>query len=224
MAAGLALAACSKTQPSSPAPGAAPGAAPLGPPAAPAAPAADASPAAKKGSHMTADDEAVITKHYEQQGWGKPLEIIAYEHVPGMYKAVFADGADYGVVRGGKILEGKGLAAAGAYMRDAKLLAQQPDAGDLTMLLSIFEALPPVSGYASPDQFYDHATKHTQLNPKLELGAGGGKLVLHYLLPRRGGPTAQPDLATAMRWTLTIPKDYKLAWREEGTKLDTSAP
>ena len=172
---------------------------------------------------MSASDEAVIAKHYEQQGWGKPVEILTYERVPGMYKAVFSDGADYGVIRGGKLALDKGLGPAGAYMKGAKLAATQPDARDLTTLLSIFEALPPVSGYASPDQFYDHATKHTQLNPKVEWAAGGGKLVLHYLVPHKGA-VAQPNLVPVKRWTLAIPADYKLAWREEETKLDSSGP
>lgn len=215
VAVGLALAACSKTSPSTPASGSM---------AAPAA--ADASPAPKKGSRMSPADEAIITKHYEQKGWGKPLEILTFEGVPGMYKVEYSDGGDYGVVRGGKLLEGKGLDAVGAYMRDVKLLALKPAVRDLTMLLDVLGALPPIAptGYvASPDQFYNH-TKNPELNPKLELGAGGGKLVLNYLLPHRGGATPNANLRTVMRWTLAIPPDYKLSWREEETKFDVGPP
>jgi hypothetical protein len=224
----LAFAACSKTSPSTPASGsmAAPrevghgSAAPTPPPRAP-----DASPAPTKGPRMSAADEVIITKHYEKKGWGKPLEIVTFEHVPGMYAVEFSDGGDYGVIRDGKILEGKGLDAAGAYMRDVKLLTLSPSPRDLTTLLEIFGALPPLApgAYASPDQFYNY-DKHTALNPKLELGPAGGKLVLNYLVPHRGGAIANANLARVMRWTLTIPPSYKLAWREEETKFDMGSP
>ena len=229
VAAGLALAACSKTSPSTPASGStvASGGASDGAAAPPPTPppAADASAAPMKGPRMSAADEAIITKHYEQKGWGKPLEILTFEGLPGMYKAVFSDGGDYGVIRGGKLLDGKGLEAAGAYLRDVKLLAQRPAARDLTMLLDIFGALPPIApgGYAAPDQFYD-LDKHAELNPKLELGPAGGKLVLNYVLPHRGGATANANLRTVKRWTLTISPDYKLSWREEETKFDVGSP
>jgi len=175
---------------------------------------------------MSAADEATITKHYEQKGWGKPLEIVTFEHVPGMYKVEFSDGGDYGVIRGDKLLEGKGLDAAGAYMRDVKLLTLSPSARDLTTLLEIFGALPPLApgAYAAPTQFYNHTDMHTVLNPKLELGPAGGKLVLNYMVPHHGGPTANANLRRVVRWTLAIPPDYKLAWREEETKFDVSSP
>lgn len=174
---------------------------------------------------MSPADEALIAQHYEQKGWGKPLEIITFEGLPGMYKAVFSDGNDYGVVRGGKLLEAKGLDAAGAYLRDVKLLEQQPAALDLAMLLDIFGALPPIkpNSYATPDQYYNHE-KHAALNPKVELGAGGGTLVLNYMVMPRGGAPANANLRTVMRWTLTIAPDGKLAWREEETKFDVGAP
>jgi hypothetical protein len=174
---------------------------------------------------MSPADEAVITKHYEKKGWGKPLEITAFERVPGMYEAVFADGGEYGVVLHGKLLDGKGLKAAGAYMREVKLLAHQPTAHDLTTLLEIFGALPPIpaGSYATPDGFYN-LDKHPSLRPKLELAPGGGTLVLHYIVRPSGGPVANPTVRTVMRWTLAIPADYKLAWREEETTFDIGPP
>ncbi len=229
VAVGLAAFACSKTQPSTPAQGSA-----LPPAAAPApqpqpaptpAPGADAAPAAKKGARMSPADEAIITKHYEKKGWGELLEIVTFEQVPGMYGVEYSEGGEYGVLRDGKILKGKGLDAAGAYMRDVKLLTLSPSPRDMTTLLELFGALPPLApgAYAAPNQFYNH-TQHAELNPKLELGAGGGKLVLHYMVPHRGGPTANPNLRRVMRWTLTIPPDYKLSWREEETKFDVGSP
>jgi hypothetical protein len=174
---------------------------------------------------MSPADEAIITRHYEKKGWGELLEIVTFEQVPGMYGVEYAEGGEYGVLHGGKILEGKGLPAAGAYMRDVKLLARSPSPRDMTTLLEVFGALPPLApgAYAAPNQFYNHA-KHAELNPKLELGPGGGKLVLHYLVPHRGGPTANPNLRRVMRWTLTIPSDYKLSWREEETTFDVGSP
>jgi hypothetical protein len=173
---------------------------------------------------MTAADEAILNEHYEQKGWGRPLEIVMYDRVPGMYKAMFADGAEHGVLHGGKLLEDKGLGAAGAYMRDVQLLTRAPETHELIALLDIFGALPPIapSGYAAPDQFYDH-DRHPELNPILEFGAGGGALILNYLLPHRGEPTPDADLRTVMQWTLAIPPSYELAWSEEETTFDVSA-
>ncbi|MDQ3366844.1 MAG: hypothetical protein M3680_15585 [Myxococcota bacterium] len=174
-------------------------------------------------STLPPETEALLTAHYQQQGWGTPLEVITYERVPGLFQAEFADGADYVVVQDGKVVAGKGLAALGTYMRAVDLLAHRPEAKDLTTLLAVFGALPPVSGYATPDQFYDYA-KHAQLNPKVELAGDAGRLILHYLVPRQGGPVPNPNLVTVKRWTLEIPKTYKLAWHEAETKLDTSGP
>jgi hypothetical protein len=175
----------------------------------------------KRGSTMSADEPTLVA-YFEAKGWGKPAEITAFERVPGLYLAEFSDGGEYVVVHGGKIVTARGLAAAGAYMRDVKLLSHKPDAKDLTTLLTLFEALPPIEAMA-PDQFYDFP-KHAELNPRVELGADRATLVLSYLLPRRGGPTANPKLLKVMRWTLTIPRDYQLTWAEEATTLDAGAP
>jgi len=175
---------------------------------------------------MSAADEAIITKHYEKKGWGELLEIVTYEQVPGMYAVEYSDGGEYGVLHRGKILEGKGLGAAGAYMRDVKLLSLHPSPREMTTLLEIFGALPPLApgAYAAPNQFYNNPDKHSVLNPKLELGPGGGELVIHYVVMPRAGAPANANLRRVVRWTLTIPPDYKLAWREEETQFDVSAP
>lgn len=168
---------------------------------------------------MFAADDAIVTEHYEQRGWGMPREIVTFERVPGMYRAVFADRSEYGVLHGGKLLHGKGLDAVGAYMREVQLLTRTPEAHELIALLRVFDALPPVSGYAAPEQFYDQ-DQHLELRPMLELGAGGGALILNYLLPYRGESTSNGRLCTVMQWTLAIPPDYQLSWSEEETQFD----
>ncbi|MEJ7597637.1 MAG: hypothetical protein WKG01_06985 [Kofleriaceae bacterium] len=221
---GLVLAACSKAPRATPTPTTTDAAEDAAVTIPVAGDAATADAASKKGSTMSAETEAVLTKHYETKGWGKPLEVITYDQLPGFYQAEFADGGDYLVIVDGKVLGKKGLDAASAYMKSVDLLGKAAlEAKDLTKLLLVLEALPKVSGYASPDQFYDYAA-HPQLNPTLTRAVDGAKLVLHYLIPRRAGAPAKPQLLDLKRWTLSIPRSYKLAWTEEATTLDTSKP
>lgn len=179
-----------------------------------------------------ADDEAVIVKYYKDAGWGKPEVFVASKGIPGMYRV---ENASTLIVRGGKIVDGGGLDAVRTYMRDVKLLERKPDVHEFAVLLVSFKALPPVTSEqaASPDQYFEHETTHTELNPRLEWSADGGKFVLHYLAARShgsfssggGGGLPNPNLARLFRWTLTIAKDYKLAWQlAPETTYDTSRP
>lgn len=168
---------------------------------------------------MPAHDQ-VITAYFEAKGWGKPTEVVSFPNVPGLYRAEFSDGAEYLAIQHDKVVTARGLAAAGAFLREAKVLDHAPSAKDLTTLLTLFEALPPTK-VPAPDQFYDFP-KHTELNPRLELANGAGKLTLCYLLPNAGHATAQPAIVRVTRWTLALGKDGKLAWRSEDTKFDTS--
>src|SRR5262245_213373 len=70
----------------------------------------------EKGPTMA--PEAILTKHYADKGWGKPVELVAYPRVPHLYRVDFADKGDYAVVHHGKVVEAKGLAAMASYMKD----------------------------------------------------------------------------------------------------------
>jgi hypothetical protein len=44
------------------------------------------------------------------------------------------------------------------------------------------------------------------------------------MLADRVGARPNANERTVMRWTLAIPPDYKLAWREEETQVELGAP
>jgi len=169
------------------------------------------------------DAEALLLKHYADKGWGKPTQLVPFERVPFLYRADFADGSDYALVHGGKLVEAKGVDAMAAYMKDVKLMSQHTlEPNDVTTLLLVFDAYPPVTDIA-PNAFYIF-DKLPKLKPKLELGVDEGRFTLSYLMPARGGAVANPHVVTVKRWILDIPKSYKASWREEVIQYDTTKP
>jgi hypothetical protein len=210
----LALVACSR----------APAGTPGEPPSAPARTAdasvriadAQAAPdASQKGSKKMSADEAFLNTHFDDKGWGKPVEIVAYDGIPGFYRVDFASRGEHALLQGGKLVTAKGLAAAEAYIRDVKLVSHKPKVGDVIELLIFFEALPPIKKPA-PDQYYD-MPEHAELNPRLE---PSGKLTLNYLLPRVGNAVANPKIVDIERWSVVL--GGKLAWKSEALKFDLS--
>lgn len=168
--------------------------------------------------------EAILTQHYEAKR-GKPTEIELQPRLPNLYSVRFASGRDFAVVLDGKVFEAKGLDALATYMRTVKLLTAEPalEAGDFDRLFWLFDAYPPVTDVGK-DAFYN-LDELKRLKPKLERGPDEGRLILNYIVyktPR--GPVANPNMMTVKRWTLEIPKDYKLSWHEEVIQTDRTKP
>jgi hypothetical protein len=170
---------------------------------------ADRPAADQKGSAMGA--EAIATEHYTKKGW-KVEKLIPFPRVPHLFRAEFSDGIDYVLVHQGKVVEAKGLEALSAYVRDTRLL-QQPglEARDLTTLLLVFAAYPPVSGPGMQGNGFYDGPEHPTLVPAIT----GGALVLHYIHRPPQGAVPQPGILQVSRWTLAAAGDGTLSWRSE---------
>jgi hypothetical protein len=179
-------------------------------------------PKDEKGPKMEA--EAILTKHYADKGWGTPVELVPYPHVPYLYRVGFSDKGDYALVHHGKVLDSKGLEAMVSYMKDVKLMSQAKlDVDDLLVLLIVFHAFPAVQGI-DPDAYYA-LDGLPRLKPKLELGVGEGRLTINYIVPRAsGGPLPNPNIVPVQRWTLSISKSYVAKWHEETIQVDNTKP
>lgn len=168
--------------------------------------------------------EAILTQHYAASR-GKPTEIEPQPRLPNLYLVRFADGRDFAVVLDGKVFTGKGLDALATYMRSVKLLTAEPalEAKDFDRLFWLFDAYPPTTGVGK-DAYYN-LDEIKKLKPKLERGPDEGRLILSYIVPETPrGAVANPNMITVKRWTLQIPKDYKLSWHEEVVQTDRTKP
>jgi hypothetical protein len=167
--------------------------------------------------------ETILTKHYVDKGWGKPVELVPYERVPYLYRVDFADKGDYAVVHNGKVLDHKGLEAMADYMKDVRLMSQAKlQSDDVIGLLLAFHAFPAVTDI-DPEGYYA-LDKLPRLKPRLELGVGEGRFTLNYVFPNVGGAVPNPSIVTVKRWTMDIPKSYAARWHEQTLKVDTSKP
>jgi hypothetical protein len=167
--------------------------------------------------------EAILTKHYADNGWGKPVELVPYERVPYLYRVDFSDKGDYAVVHNGKVLDRKGLDAMAGYMKDVKLMSQAKlQSEDIIGLLLAFHAFPAVKDI-DPEGYYA-LDKLPRLRPRLELGADEGRFTLSYVFPNVGGAVPNPSVVTVKQWTMEIPKTYAARWHEQTLKVDISKP
>lgn len=169
------------------------------------------------------NDNAVLEQHFTALGWGKPNAIVPNPHVRGLYRAEFSTGSGVAnvVVHDGKVVTDQGVAALGAYLQAIDALAEPKlDVEDMLVLLEVFQAYPEIE-VMPPDAFYALADKPA-LYPKFDHTKSGGKLVVLYIQPNRGGARRNPNLVQAFRFTLKVPGNYKLAWSDDTVEIDTS--
>jgi hypothetical protein len=149
---------------------------------------------------------------------GSQPTAIARGNLPGLFTVTggsYSAIATYVVGDGKLMARGAGLGALTDYMKSAQLLQQtQATPADLITLIYYFNAFPPKR---SLDNLHrDDSTISPELNPRLERGDFGARLVLNYHVPldtQHFQPP--PKTQDIVRWTLAIPPDYALAWSKE---------
>lgn len=123
------------------------------------------------------------------------------------------DGRGHCLVSEGKVVEAKGVAALGAYLRASGFLRRHSaDADNFLELLHHLDAYPP--DMATRSMYFDPS--HPELNPRLDWAGDGARFVLHYPVSSYGGPSGSRQRADMMdleEWTLSIPADYHVAWK-----------
>lgn len=128
------------------------------------------------------------------------------------------------LVHDGDVIEsGAGLEALAGYLRGIRFLEREDLDAELVLeIVGYFDAYGP-DRYRT-DYYQPRTRAPAELYPRLEVGADGAKLVLHYQNRIDAPPgvcVLRPDHAIYFldRWTLTIPRDYALSWKSEYVEL-----
>ena len=195
-----------------------------------------ASGAKKPGAKMETDKawrEAETTAVAFAKGkWqGEPTQVVRNKRVPFLVDVDFKTGGETVLVRGGKVVEARGLEALSGVLRDLGLPKGAADlkAEDLTKLVILMQALPPTEGIANT-LFVASGPENKKLLPSLSRKGGAAQYRLSYLLrpastanlPKVGAPQ-RPGLLNVSEWTLTITADKPAAWTEARYRWDAKA-
>jgi hypothetical protein len=150
----------------------------------------------------------------------KPTNVEPYERWPYMLRL---GQLRWILVHNGKVIDqGGGIDALAEYLKDIHFLDRKDVDTDMVLeIVQYFDAYGPDS---YRDSFFKKKTPApTELHPRLEMGADGLKLILHYhnriQLPNGAGGGRPEGRYYLDRWTLTIPRDYKLTWKSEYVEL-----
>jgi hypothetical protein len=183
-----------------------------------------ASPKPSGGSAMSTEEqwiaaEKLVGDRFKKDG--KPAhELRRHEHTPCLLTVRYTGGEDYKLVWNGRIVDGKGLAKLGAYLKESRFLERHATPReDVETLVNLFDALPTRAPGAGWNQgYFVDAKRYPDMVPKLEFADGAARFILHY--PEGsgrhgGGESMFPEELRASKWTLTIPATYKLAWTME---------
>lgn len=157
-----------------------------------------------------------IALPWVKKNWNlKPKQVEADERWPYMlrfnpYQRV--------LVHKGQVDAREGIEALGAYLSDIRFLDRKDVTADLVLdIVGYFAAYPSKSTGRTYFRPGIHAP--TELYPRLERGADGVKVIVHYnhqdQMPSGIGGSRPGGLYFLDRWTLTIPRDYKLSWKSE---------
>jgi hypothetical protein len=162
---------------------------------------------------------------WAKKNWDfKPSEVEADTRWPYMIRM---DKSRYLLVHNGQVVEWRkgGVEALSGYLRDIKFLERKDIDADLLLnIIGYFDAYGPET-YRS-DYFRKPFRFPQELYPRVESDANGVRLILNYHrrieMPTGVGGSRPSGFYYLARWTLTIPRDYHLAWRSEN--LDIKIP
>jgi hypothetical protein len=191
------------------------------------------SPQAEPKPRQNASKAMETTKASDEQAWhaaeqvarryleGKGHKIDSVDAMSPHLPYFFVVGLDgeraYCLVSDGKVVESKGLATLGHYLKASGFLQRRDaDADSFIELIHHLESYPP--DMASRGLYFDPA--HPELGPRLEWVGGGARFVLHYSTPPNvaephSGGRIQTGRVEIEEWTLSIPADYRLAWKQK---------
>lgn len=150
-----------------------------------------------------------------------PRATVRHLRIPHYFKVALESGWSHVLVHEGKVVGDRGLAALASYLRAVGALeAGRLEADDMTVLVTYFEALPPVKE-ARPNE-YARPGKLPGLEPALAATGDALTFTLCYLVTarRRGGGAARPSERDVERWTLTVRAAGEPTWSSSRVRYD----
>jgi hypothetical protein len=157
-----------------------------------------------------------VARHYFEGTGHKIEDVEAISQFPYFFLFAFDVGRGFCLVSEGKVVEAKGLPTLGQYLKASGFRRRHAaDSDSFLRLIQHLAAYPP--DMATRSMYLTDS--HPELYPKLEWAGGGARFVLHYATltpaePHSGGriQTGEVELE---EWTLHIPADYHLAWKQK---------
>jgi hypothetical protein len=160
--------------------------------------------------------EALARRYLEGKGH-KVEELDAVSQLPYFFVVALDGGRGHCLVSDGKVIEGKGLATLGQYLKTSGFLKRHDgDADGFQELLYHLESYAPEM--AGRGMFF--SLSHPELSPHFEWVGGGARFIMHYSTPPNvaephSGGRIQTGKVEIEEWTLNIPADYHLVWKQK---------
>ncbi len=173
-----------------------------------------------------AEARAIAEHHAEVTHHAPPDKVReGNPRLPFLFDAALP-GTSWVLVHDGKVTDGGGLAKLGPYLDAVDVYADHAlTAGDVTDLLYVFGAFPPVDAAAGSPEYYV-TDEGTELSMRTNWRGHDLDLILAYRLQAPSDPDIHPGDSTADTsettvsfWTLHLGKGAAPRWTEERREL-----